>query len=226
MQRNLPHPHLQRNTSIQYCPERLQILHLFNWHLKLEKYHSYNYKGICTVTKRSFKILLWEGLFKDILYIHTANEWPVIIKFKCSVHFYVFPEMKLLFPNQNYNVFLPSSYTHTVYLWEVFIFPGRSAYSAAGKYVDWSWEYINRSQTHECGNWDWGRTIPEKEYINGIFPAVPLGRRTCELVAQGEVLQKLVLSRFYISRLPSLLLQKIRKNVPASVHEVDLDWEN
>ncbi len=22
------------------------------------------------------------------------------------------------------------------------------------------WEYINRSQTHECGNWDWGRAIP------------------------------------------------------------------
>jgi hypothetical protein len=36
----------------------------------------------------------------------------------------------------------------------------RSAYSAAGKFVDRSWEYINPSQTHECGNWDWGRTIP------------------------------------------------------------------
>ncbi len=32
-----------------------------------------------------------------------------------------------------------------------------SAYSAAGKYVDRTWEYINRSQTHECRNWDWGR---------------------------------------------------------------------
>ncbi len=30
----------------------------------------------------------------------------------------------------------------------------RSAYSAAGKQVDRSWEYINRSQTHECGNWE------------------------------------------------------------------------
>ncbi len=38
----------------------------------------------------------------------------------------------------------------------------RSAYSAAGKYVDRSWEYIhvNRSQTHECGDWDCGRAIP------------------------------------------------------------------
>jgi hypothetical protein len=33
------------------------------------------------------------------------------------------------------------------------------AYSAAGKYVDQSWEYINRLQTHKCGNWDWGRAI-------------------------------------------------------------------
>jgi hypothetical protein len=23
---------------------------------------------------------------------------------------------------------------------------------------------INRSQTHECGNWDWGHAIPEKEF--------------------------------------------------------------
>jgi hypothetical protein len=30
----------------------------------------------------------------------------------------------------------------------------RSAYSAAVNYVDRSWEYKNRSQTHECGNWD------------------------------------------------------------------------
>ncbi len=41
-------------------------------------------------------------------------------------------------------------------------FQDRSAYSAAGKYADRSWEYINGSQTHECGNWDWGRAIPRK----------------------------------------------------------------
>ncbi len=38
-------------------------------------------------------------------------------------------------------------------------------------WTDPAWEYINRSQAHEYGNWDWGRTI-EKEYINGIFVAV------------------------------------------------------
>ncbi len=30
------------------------------------------------------------------------------------------------------------------------------------KYVDRCWEYRNRSQTHECGNWGWGRAIPRK----------------------------------------------------------------
>ncbi len=51
-----------------------------------------------------------------------------------------------------------------IYLWEIYIlyFQDRSAYSAAGKYVDRSWEYINRSQTQECGNLDWGRAIPRK----------------------------------------------------------------
>ncbi len=49
------------------------------------------------------------------------------------------------------------------YIGERFIyFQDRSAFSAAGKYVDRSWEYINRSQTHKCGNWDWGRAIPRK----------------------------------------------------------------
>jgi hypothetical protein len=46
---------------------------------------------------------------------------------------------------------------------ELFIYShDRSAYSAAGKYVDRSWVYINRLQTHECGNWVWGRAIPRK----------------------------------------------------------------
>jgi hypothetical protein len=43
---------------------------------------------------------------------HTANEGPVKIQYKCLVPIYVFPEMKLLFPKQNYNVLSPCSYTH------------------------------------------------------------------------------------------------------------------
>ncbi len=53
-----------------------------------------------------------------------------------------------------------SQFPHS-WICERFIYShNRSGYSAAGKYVDQSWEYIKRSQTHECGNWDWDRAIP------------------------------------------------------------------
>jgi hypothetical protein len=51
---------------------------------------------------------------------HTANEGLVRIQYKCRVPIYVFPEMKLLFPKQNYNVLSPSSYTH-IYVRDRFI---------------------------------------------------------------------------------------------------------
>jgi hypothetical protein len=50
-------------------------------------------------------------------------------------------------------------------LWTIYIFPESvHIFSCGRELVDRSWEYINRSQTHECGNWDWGRTIPFLEY--------------------------------------------------------------
>ncbi len=58
---------------------------------------------------------------------------------------------------RNYAASIPIS---TSCVCERFISHDRSAYYAAGKCVDRSWEYINRSQTHELGNWDWGRAIP------------------------------------------------------------------
>ncbi len=76
--------------------------------------------------------------------------------------------MKLLFPRQNYNVLSPSSYTH-ISVRDFIYFQDQSAYSAAGKYVVRCWEYINRSQTHEC-DVEIGTEaaqFPEKVYING-----------------------------------------------------------
>jgi hypothetical protein len=46
------------------------------------------------------------------IFIHTANEGPERIQYKCLVPIYVFPEIKLLFPKQNYNVLSPSSFTN------------------------------------------------------------------------------------------------------------------
>ncbi len=47
-------------------------------------------------------------------------------------------------------------------LWANYIFPRLVCLFCWRKYVDRSWEYINRSQTHECGNWGWCRVIPRK----------------------------------------------------------------
>jgi hypothetical protein len=44
--------------------------------------------------------------------MYAANEEPVKILCKCLVPIYVFPEIKLLFPKQNYNVLPPICYTH------------------------------------------------------------------------------------------------------------------
>ncbi len=61
----------------------------------------------------------------------TANEGPVRIQYKCLVPIYFFPEIKLLFPKQNYNVLSPSSYTH-ISVRDLYISrKGLAAYSAA-----------------------------------------------------------------------------------------------
>ncbi len=52
-----------------------------------------------------------------------------------------------LFPKHNYNVLSPSSYTHISVRYLNISSIDLSI--AAAKYVNWSWEYINRSQTHE-----------------------------------------------------------------------------
>ncbi len=62
----------------------------------------------------------------------TANEGPVRIQNKCLVPMYVFPEKKLFY----FQLCAVSLFLHS-YICERFIyFKDRSAYSAAGKYVD------------------------------------------------------------------------------------------
>jgi len=55
---------------------------------------------------------------------------------------------------------IQSQFLHPCFCDRLIFSSYRSAYSAAEKYVCQTWEYINRSQKHECGNWDWGRAIP------------------------------------------------------------------
>jgi hypothetical protein len=91
---------------------------------------------------------------------YTVNEGPVRIRYKCLVPIYVFPEMKMLFTKQNYNVLSPRSYTH-ISMRDIYISRIDLPILLQGNM--WiSCKYINRSQTHECGNWYWGSAIPRK----------------------------------------------------------------
>ncbi len=59
-------------------------------------------------------------------------------------------------------------------------------------YVDRSWEYINRSQTHESGNWDWGRAIPRNGIHKGGFRCSVVRRlESCKSVLRHCVCEQL-----------------------------------
>ncbi len=87
---------------------------------------------------------------------------------------------------RNWAATVPISTIHSC-VCEGFIYSqDQSAYSAAGKYVDRSWEYINRSHTHECGNLYWGHAIPRKEIHKWDFRCSV--RRGGQLITQSPVL--------------------------------------
>ncbi len=85
-------------------------------------------------------------------------------EFNINVWFpiYLFLEMKLLCPKQNYNVLSPSSYIHLsvrdLYISRIGlpILLQKICVPILGLYT------VNLSPTHECGNWDWGRTVSRK----------------------------------------------------------------
>jgi hypothetical protein len=71
------------------------------------------------------------------------------IQYKCLVPIYVFLEMKLLFPKQNYNVLSPSSYTH-ISVRDLYI-------SRIGLHIllqENTWTKTLTYTLDECGNWD------------------------------------------------------------------------
>ncbi len=86
-------------------------------------------------------------------------------------------------------------------LWAIYIFPGSVNIFPPAEQADPSWEYIIRSQTHECGNWDWGPDIP----FLGIF--VSYFRHF--VFANKKINQRFLFSLNLLALLP----YPVRKNV-------------
>jgi hypothetical protein len=107
----------------------------------------------------------------NISHVRTANEGPVRVQYKSLVPIYVFPEMKLLFLKQNYNVLSPSSYTHTsvrdLYISRIsllILLQRKICGPILGTYKSLT-DMVLEIGTETA-------QFPEKEYINGIFLAV------------------------------------------------------
>jgi hypothetical protein len=99
---------------------------------------------------------------------HTANEGPVtnvwfpfMYSQKCSCAF-------SLFPKQNHNNV--SQFLHS-YICERFIY-FKDRFFCCSQICDHSWEYINRSQTHECRIGIEAAQFLFRKYINSIFVTV------------------------------------------------------
>jgi hypothetical protein len=124
----------------------------------------------CDLRKiKALKWLLWKNQW------NTANEGPVRILYKCLVPIYVFSEIKLLFPKQNYNL-SPSTYTH-ISVRDLYI--SRISLPILQQGSMWT-DPGNLWISHRHMNVEIGteaEQFPEKEYINVIFLAVNSGAK-------------------------------------------------
>jgi hypothetical protein len=112
---------------------------------KRENFRLTDFRYFCT-TKPLWVGNFWDKL-KKLLANHSNSTKTQYRKFETNI------------PRKG--IALPQSQFPQSCVCERFIYSqDRSAYSAAGKNVDPSWEYINRSQTQECGKWDLDSAIP------------------------------------------------------------------
>ncbi len=75
-------------------------------------------------------------------------------------------------------------------LWAIYIFPRSIRLFCCRKDVDQSWKFINRSQSHECGKWVWGRAIPRKGLHKGDLRCSATLYRWCGIAYPYDWTQK------------------------------------
>ncbi len=79
-------------------------------------------------------------------------------KWSTAVQRHYTKKSKQMFPESELRSISPNSYIH--FLWTIYILPRSVCLFCCRKIGGPIVEYINRSQTHESGNWDWGRAVP------------------------------------------------------------------
>ncbi len=99
-------------------------------------------------------------MFQPMIFCSKSVECNTVCVTHCNENpIYVFPGKEFARPQSQF----PRSC-----VCERFIYSqDRSTYFPAAEWEDRSREFINRSNTHDCGNWDWGHAIP----FLGIFVA-------------------------------------------------------
>jgi hypothetical protein len=100
--------------------------------------------------------------------IHTANEGPVRIQYKCLVFIYVFPKIKLLF-SKRIVMFCLQDIT-LIYLWEIYIFPGLVCIFCCRELCGLILGIYKSLPDAWMWNWDWGGAIPRKGIHKWDFP--------------------------------------------------------
>jgi hypothetical protein len=154
-----PLPPLQPETTLLQ-PTLLQPSHLqpsfCNLHSSNPRYASCNHP-----LQPSFLFFLGGPLCRMYIvhiYTYTATAIPFIYSFSGN--------SAASAPNSTF-----------ICLWAIYIFPESvHIFPPAGTADPW-WEYIIRSQTHECGNWDWGPDIPFLGLLFQIFGILSLQSR-------------------------------------------------
>jgi len=68
--------------------------------------------------------------------------------------------LKPMFPEKELRGHSPNSYIHVSVSDSYIPTVGLPILLEENRWTDWGDIYIDRSQTQECGNWDWGRAIP------------------------------------------------------------------
>ncbi len=101
-------------------------------------------------------------------------------------------------------------------LWAIYIVPGSVYIFPPAEKGDRSWEYINRSQRHECGNWDWGPGIPFLGIFVSKFPYFLFAALTSESYRKVIKFRRI---RIWYSVTGTLLLDEL------SLHTVPLTIE-